>query len=219
MKKYILTTALIIATFFAYSQTVTIDDLEFFDKITVKGGDAGEVDIASLAPRNKVAITGISEDKFDYSLSAGNLTIDLKGNDVEKITVFNRYIKRMALENDPQITGVTYLGDNGNYLITDINGPLHTASNFKIPNIDIQIPHIEVPDIDIDIPQIEFNDDYDFDFDFDPDFDFDIEDHIDKEEWERQKVEIKRSAREIKDEVKRVMKEVKEEIERQREER
>jgi len=216
MKKYILTITLVFATLLAYTQTVTLDNLEFFDKITVKGGDVLETDIAPLAPRNKVELNGISEEKFDYSISAGNLTIDLKGQDIERIIVFNKYIKRLVLENDTRITGAKYLGNNGNYLITDINGPLHTASNFNFPNVDIRIPHIEIPNIDIDIPEIEF--DEDFDFDFDHDFDFDFRNHMEKDDWDMQKEEIKRSAKEIKEEVRRVIKEVKEQIERQREE-
>jgi len=225
MKKYILTTALVLTSILVFGQTVTFENLESFDKITIEGGDVNQIEIAPFAmTKYKVKLEGISKENVDYSLSAGNLTIDLKGNDVGKIVVYNRYLKRLALENDPEILGAEYLGENGNYLITDLTTPLGVASNFDFPDIDIRIPQIDIPEFSI--PAIHINEDMDFDFDFDENFDFNFKEHMSEEERENLKAEMKKvgeemklASKEVKEELKKVMKEVKEEMERIREER
>lgn len=148
-----------------FSQKTSFEDLEFFDKIILKG-NVSRV-IVEQGSR-EVRIDGVSEEQVEISRNASTLTFDIAGNNSVEVIISNGSLRWIEASENVEIEGVGFLkGGSGKFLVTGRD--LEMIRNWR----DYEV--------NVDIGDLDFDFDFDFDFDYDFDFDMDFDEDFKKE--------------------------------------
>ena len=165
MRKLASTLVIITLAAASFAQSARFDDLEYFDKVILKGN----VKKVTLAGGDrKIVIHGTDKNTVKLSRLAGIVTLEITSSIPVDVSITNGSLKWIEAASETEIEGVEYLtGGKGKFLVTNwrnYEGEWDSESyNYSFNWNDF--------DFDFDF---DFNFDYDFDYDFDFDFDYDF---------------------------------------------
>ena len=156
----------------ASAQTMKLNDLNPFDKIIITG-DVAALDVSSSASGHpSILVEGAKIENVSANVQAGTLSLDLSNVNGAVVHVFNHRLKRIQGPAGMEVSGVEFIGNDGNYLVTGHRPRPHETRCDRLIDLDLEkfVQHDFDFDIDIDLDKLE-------------DIDVEVEVDIDEHDW------------------------------------